>query len=145
MSHLPPSNAQNDERATAILSRKASGVLAHDEALIELADADCAAAIADLIAERVRLRAEVVLRALEAQSDEDISVMCRAAGLKLDSFSALLRMRRRCHRGTESAPAEALSLFSALSRGAAEKRLAAMAPEAGRTGLGRRKSLSGMR
>ena len=26
MSHLPPSNAQNDERAAAILSRKASGI-----------------------------------------------------------------------------------------------------------------------
>ena len=54
--------------------------------------------------------------------------MCRAAGLKLDSFSALLRMRRRYHRGTESAPAQALSLFSELSRAAAEKRLAAMLP-----------------
>ena len=39
MSHLPPGNAQNDERAAVILSRKASGLLAHDEALIELADA----------------------------------------------------------------------------------------------------------
>jgi hypothetical protein len=139
------SHAQNDERARAILSRKASGVLAHDEALIELADADCTAAIAGLIAERVRLRPDVVLRALEAQSDADISVMCRAAGLKLDSFSALLRMRRRGNRGTESAPSEALSLFSALSRSAAEKRIAAMAPDESRTGLGRRKSLNGIR
>jgi hypothetical protein len=139
------SHAENDERASAILGRKASGLLAHDEALIELADADCVAAIAGLIAERVSLRAEVLLRALEAQSDEEISVICRAAGLKLDSFSALLRMRRRCNLGTESAPAQALSLFSQLSRPAAEKRLAAMAPEASRTGLGRRKSLNRMR
>ena len=144
MSHLPPSNAQNDERAAAILSRKASGLLAHDEVLIELADAGCAAAIAGLIAERVQLRAELVLRALEAPSDDEISVMCRAAGLKLDSFSALLRMRRRHNRGTESAPVRALQLFSELSRAAAERRLAAMAPEAGR-GLGRRTSLNGMR
>ena len=138
------SDAHNDERAAAILNRKASGLLAHDEAVIELADAGCAAAIAGLVAERVRLRAELVLRALEAPSDEQISVMCRAAGLKLDSFSALLRMRRRHNRGTESAPVRALQLFSELSRSAAEKRLVAMVPDAGR-GLGRRKSLTGMR
>ena len=142
MSYLPPGNAQNDECAAVILSRKASGLLAHDEALIELADAGCAAVIAGLIAERVRLRAELVLGALEAPSDEEISVMCRAAGLKLDSFSALLRMRRRHNRGSESAPARALSLFFELSRAAAEKRLAAMVP--GR-GLGRRKGLNGLR
>ena len=139
------SHAQNDERAAAILGRKASGVLAHDEALIELADADCAAAIVDLIAERVALQPDMVLRALEAQSDEEISVMCRAAGLKLDSFSALLRMRRRGHRGAESAPSQALSLFSALSRSAAERRLAEMAPDEGRTGPERRKGLNGVR
>jgi hypothetical protein len=133
------SHAQNDERAAAILSRKASGLLAYDEALIELADADCAAAIAALIAERVRLRPDAVLRALEARSDESISVMCRAAGLKLDSFSALLRLRRRRNRGTDSAPARALSLFSDLSRAAAEKLLVSMRPDAGK-GLGRRKA-----
>jgi hypothetical protein len=144
MSHLPPSNAQDDARAAAILDRKASGLLAHDEALIELADAGCAAAIAGLIGERVRVRAEQVARALEAPSDEEISVMCRAAGLKLDSFSALLRMRRRHNRGTESAPVRALQLFSELSRSAAEKRLLALVPDAGR-GLGRRRSLNGAR
>jgi hypothetical protein len=144
MSHLPPSNAQSDGRAAAILERKASGLLAYDEALIELADAGCATAIAGLIAERVRLRAELVLRALDAPSDEEISVMCRAAGVKLDSFSALLRMRRRHNRGTDSAPVRALQLFSELSRAAAEKRLAALAPDPVR-GLGRRKSLTGMR
>jgi hypothetical protein len=139
------SHAQNDERAAAILSRNASGLIAHDEALIELADADCAIAIAGLIAERMALRAETVLRALEAPFDEEISVMCRAAGLKLDSFSALLRMRRRRNRGTESAPVRALSLFSELSRSAAEKRLAVLVPEAAKAALGRRRSLGATR
>jgi hypothetical protein len=126
------SHAQTDERAAAILARTANGLLAHDEALIELADADCADALAGVIAERLALRPDAVLRALEAPSDESIAVMCRAAGLKMNSFSALLRMRRRCNRGTESAPAQALSWFSELSRGTAEKRLAAMAPAARR-------------
>jgi hypothetical protein len=53
-------------------------------------------------------------------------------------------MRRRHNRGTESAPVRALQLFSELSRAAAEKRLAALAPDTGR-GLGRRRSLTGMR
>jgi len=136
MSHPP-----NDERAAAILSRKASGLLAHDDALIELADADCVDALAGVIAERVRLRPDAVVHALEAPSDEMISVMCRAAGLNMNSFSALLRMRRRRNRGTESAPARALSLFSELSRPAAEKLIVPMRPDPGKAaGIGRRKA-----
>jgi hypothetical protein len=102
---------QDDERVAAILYRRASGVLAHDEALAELADADCAPAIAVAIAERVRLRADMVMLALEADSDEVISVMCRAAGFKMNSYSALLRMRRRHNRGREGAPVHSLTLF----------------------------------
>jgi len=52
------SHGQNDERATAILWRRAAGLLALDEALGELADADCAQAIAEVIAERARLPIE---------------------------------------------------------------------------------------
>ena len=61
-------HAQDDERAAAILGRKAEGLLALDEALAELADADCVVTIADVIAERVRLRADLVPRALDADS-----------------------------------------------------------------------------
>ena len=119
--------AQDDDRAVAILTRRASGLLAHDEALAELADADCAAAIAAAISERVRLRADLVRRALEAESDEPISVMCRAAGFKMNSYSALLRMRRRAKRGAHSAPTHALTFFSALSRASAERMLPRLA------------------
>ena len=123
---------QNDDRAVAILTRRASGLLAHDEALAELADADCAAAIAAAIAERVRVRADLVRRALDADSDEPISVMCRAAGFKMDSYSALLRMRRRARRGTDSAPTHALTFFSTLSRTSAERMLPRLAVDLGR-------------
>lgn len=115
-------HARNDERAATILGRRASGLLAHDEALAELADADCSDAIAQAIAERVRLRTDIVLRAIDSESDEAISVMCRAAGFKINSYSALLRMRRRAQRGTEAAP-HALMFFSALSRASAERQL----------------------
>lgn len=122
-------HAQDDERATAILRRRASGMLALDDALSELADADCVAAIAALVAERVDLRAEVVLQALDAPTDEAISVICRAAGFRINSYSALLRMRRRQNRGTESAPAYALTFFSDLSPTSAERLLRRMTTE----------------
>jgi hypothetical protein len=109
-------------RAASILGRRASGLLAPDETLAELADADCADALAAVIAERMRIREELVARALVAESDEVISVLCCAAGLKVNSYSALLRMRRRRQLG-DIAPTEALTFFSGLTRGAAEKLL----------------------
>jgi len=114
---------QDDGRAAAILGRKASGLLAFDETLAELADADCADALAAVIAERMRLRQELVTRALEAESDEVISVMCAAAGFRVNSYSAVLRLRRRRHLGAHTAPPEALTFFSSLTRTAAEKLL----------------------
>ena len=114
---------QDDGRAATILGRRASGQLAHDETLAELADADCADALAAVIAERMRIRQELVTRALEAESDETISALCRAAGFKVNSYSALLRMRRRRHLGAASTPTEALTFFSSLTRVSAEKML----------------------
>ena len=121
--------AQDDARAATILSRRDSGLLAFDDALAELADADCAAAIAALIADRIALRVDLVSQALDAPTDETISVMCRAAGFRINSFSALLRMRRRQHRGTDSAPAHALTEFSDLSPASAERALRSMMGE----------------
>lgn len=117
-----PSNAyaQDDARVAAILERRASGLIAADEALAELADADCGPAIAALVAGRVRLPAGVVLRALDAADDLAISVMCRAAGFSINGFSAVLRLRRRHRHGIGSAPHDALMFFSTLSRASAE-------------------------
>jgi hypothetical protein len=122
-------HVEGEERAAAILRRRANGLLALDDALTELADADCAAAIAVLVAERIKVRSEIVSEALDAPTDEAISVMCRAAGFRINSYSALLRMRRRRHRGTESAPAYALTFFSDLSPVSAERLLRRMALE----------------
>ena len=120
-------HAQDDERAAAILGRRAAGLLALDEALAELADANCVVTIAAVIAERIRLQPDMVARALAAESDEPISVMCRAGGFSLNGFSALLRMRRRRHHGTRSAT-EALAFFSALNRATADRILQQMVP-----------------
>src|SRR5205085_11658328 len=118
---------QDNERAAAILDRRATGLLALDEALAELADANCVATIAAVIAERLTLQPELVARALEADSDETISVMCRAAGFSLNGFSALLRLRRRRHHGSSSAR-DALAFFSGLNRPTADRMLQQIAP-----------------
>lgn len=121
-------HAQDDERAAAILGRKAEGLLALDEALAELADSDCVVTLAKFIAERTGLALDFVSRALDAPSDEASSVICRIAGFKMNSYSALLRMRRRHNRGTDSAPTDALMLFAELSPVAAKQMLARLVP-----------------
>ena len=126
-------HVQDDERAAAILGRRAKGLLALDEAMVELADANCVVTIAAVIAERVKLQPDIVARALDAESDESISVMCRAAGFSLNGFSALLRMRRRRDHGSRSAT-EALAFFSGLNRAAAERTLQRVVPR--KTGRG---------
>ena len=128
---MPP--AQDNERAAAILERRGQGLLALDEALAELADANCVVTIAAVIAERIRVQPDIVARTLDDESDEPISVMCRAAGFSLNGFSAVLRMRRRRSHGSRGA-AEALAFFSGLNRASAERILQQMVPRPPRTG-----------
>jgi hypothetical protein len=128
---MPP--AQDNERAAAILERSAQGLLALDEALVELADANCVVTIAAVVAERIRTQPDVVGRFLDAESDEPISVMCRAAGFSLNGFSAVLRMRRRRNHGSRNAT-EALAYFSSLNRASAERILQQMVPRPARPG-----------
>jgi len=128
---MPP--AQDNERAAAILERQAQGLLALDEALIELADANCVMTIAAVVAERIRAQPDAVARFLDAESDEQISVICRAAGFSLNGFSAVLRMRRRRNHGSRSA-SEALALFSSLNRASADRILQQMVPRPARPG-----------
>lgn len=129
-------HAQDDERAAAILGRRTEGLLALDEALAELADSDCVLTLAKFIAERSGLQLDFVSRALDAPSDEAVSVICRVSGFKMNSYSALLRMRRRRNRGTGSAPTDALMLFSGLSPAAAKQTLARLVP-----GFGHRRAI----
>jgi Uncharacterised protein conserved in bacteria (DUF2336) len=120
-------HVEDAERAAAILGRRARGLLALDEALVELADANCVVTIAAVIAERLKVQPPMIARALDTESDEPISVMCRAAGFSLNGFSALLRMRRRRNHGKGSAT-EALAFFSGLNRATAERMLQQMIP-----------------
>lgn len=128
-------HAQDDERAAAILGRRAEGLLALDEALAELADSDCVVTLSKFIAVRTGLAVDFVSRALDEPSEEAISVICRVAGFKMNSYSALLRMRRRKNRRIDSTPTDALTLFAELSPLAAKQMLARLVP-----GFGQRRS-----
>jgi len=106
---LPP-DALEDETSTVVLDQVTHGYVLLDEAIIELADAGRLASVAALLAERTGLLPDTIVRALQAQSEEPVTVLCRAAGLGVNGFSAVLRMRRRA-RPHEQNPALALTGF----------------------------------
>ncbi len=87
------------------------GLISLDEAIIELSDVDATPDVAKLIADRVELRPDTVMRALCAPSDEPVTLLCRAAGVKVNGYSAVVRMRRRRRRGTDGSPAQLLEQY----------------------------------
>jgi hypothetical protein len=103
-------SASADSRAGGILQRVSEGLALLDDALVELADADEMPVLAGLIAQRLGLEPEDVLRAIAAPSKRLLTVLCRAAGLDINGFSAVLRMRCRSH-GAIRSPARALAAF----------------------------------
>jgi len=99
-----------DQGLQAVLDAVTDGLILLDEAAIKLADADAVEAITDLLSRRVDLSADRVMRAIEAPSEAALTVICRAGGLNVNGFSAILRMRRRRLPGDVS-PAEVLATF----------------------------------
>lgn len=89
----------------------ARGLIKLDEAVIELADVDATPDVAKLIADRVELRMDTVTRALCAPADEPVAVLCRAAGLKINGYSAVVRMRRRRRRGLDTSPEQLVERY----------------------------------
>jgi len=108
----PPAGKASTEvaRASAILERVREGLVLLDDAVVELADADETLGLAGLIAERLGLQPEDVFRAIAVPSEQLLTVLCRAAGLNINGFSAVLRMRCRT-RGAIHSPAQALTAF----------------------------------
>jgi hypothetical protein len=104
----------------AVLDGVADGLVLLDEAAIKLADADAVEAITQLLSQRVDLSADRVMRAIEAPSEAALTVVCRAAGLNGNGFSAILRMRRR-QLPSDVSPAEVLAAFLDISLGKARE------------------------
>ena len=99
------------EQVQSQLDKIARGLAKLDDAVITLADSDSMVGVAKIIATRLDLRTGNIVEALDAQSDEPMRVVCRAAGLNINAFSAILRLRRRRLRGGELSPAEALAAY----------------------------------
>jgi hypothetical protein len=73
----------------------AAGTLRFGDAVIELADADQVSELAVLIGGRAGVASDALGRDLFAPDETPLMRTCRAAGLDLESFSAILRLRRR--------------------------------------------------
>jgi hypothetical protein len=78
-----------------LVDQIAAGTLRFGDAVIELADADQAAGLAVLIGGRAGVACDAFARDLFAPDETPLMRTCRAAWLELESFSAILRMRRR--------------------------------------------------
>src|SRR5262245_4661687 len=86
-----------------IIDELERGVLKLDDAVVELAELDATPSIAKVISRRVALRPDTVTRALLESADEPVALLCRAGGVELGGYTAVVSMRRRRRRGSESA------------------------------------------
>jgi len=108
---LPDGRTSTAADVRAALERLREGLVLLEDVVVDLADADEMLGVAGLIAGRLGLEPEDVFRAIAAPSEQLLTVLCRAAGLKINGFSAVLRMRCRT-RGAMHSPAEALTAFN---------------------------------
>lgn len=102
------------------------GSLLFNEAVIEVADADQLVDLAALIGRRLGLPSETVVRNLFATSDQAAMLICRAAGLDLNAFSAVLRLLIRRRPGRPEHPDETLKAYLTIPRAVAESVLHAV-------------------
>ena len=109
-----------DQGLQAVLDGVTDGLVLLDDAAIKLADADAVEAVAELLSPRIDLPPDRVVRAIEAPSEAALTVICRAAGLNVNGFSAILRMRRR-RLPSDVSPAEVLAAFIETSLGTARQ------------------------
>ena len=108
-------------RPLAILNDQVNrGNMSIGEAVVELADADELVALAVFLGTRLGLRSETLVRNLYGAGDETLMLICRAAALNVDAFSAIMRMRNRRRRGTVSEPARLMKDYMRIPRPMAE-------------------------
>jgi hypothetical protein len=105
----------------ALLSHVADGAVPLDDAVIRLADADRVADIAALIGARLGVDTDLVARALTTRLQEAAAMLCRAAGLNANGYSAVLRMRRRAGRTLDAPPSALLAGYLRRERASREE------------------------
>jgi hypothetical protein len=94
-----------------VVEQVSQGYLLLDETVIAFADADHVAGFALLVAQRTGLSTAAVERTLDAKSSGAVTLVCRAAGLGANAFSAVLRLRQRRLREEGLNPAHVLADF----------------------------------
>jgi uncharacterized protein (DUF2336 family) len=113
--------AVSRSRPVAILNQQVErGNMTVGEAAIELADADELVGLGAFIGTRLGLRSDTVVRNLFGTSEATLMLICRAAALNLEAFSAILRMRSRRHRGTVADPSRLMKDYLRIPRPMAE-------------------------
>ena len=94
-----------------VLEEVTRGYVLLDDAVIAFADADEVSAVAFIVGDRTGLPSTAVERAFKAKSSGPATLVCRAAGLGANAFSAVLRLRRRRLREDGLNPAHVLADF----------------------------------
>jgi hypothetical protein len=105
---------------TVLNDQVGRGNMSLGEAVAELADADELVPLATFLGSRIGLRSETLTRNLYGATDETLMLICRAAALNVDAFSAILRMRNRRRRGTVAEPARLMKDYMRIPRPMAE-------------------------
>jgi hypothetical protein len=87
------------------------GALRLDDAIIELADEDRVEDIVRVLSVRAGLASDDALRLFIGVSERPAALFCRMAGVGLNGYSAVLRMRRRARKGAQEEPAALLNAY----------------------------------
>lgn len=112
------------------------GITRLDEAVTELADASRLEDLAELLERRIAFARSDALTCLTAREELPAALICRAAGMNLNGYSAVLRMRRRICPEAEVVPAALLSAYAGIPRPTLEelqRRVLVLTDEAGAT------------
>jgi uncharacterized protein (DUF2336 family) len=113
--------AVSRSRPVAILDQQIErGNLSVSEAVVELANADEPIDLAIFLAARLGLHEETLVRNLFGPSEEPLMLICRAAALNLDAFSAILRLRVRHRRENAGEPSQLMKDYLKIPRRMAE-------------------------
>jgi hypothetical protein len=106
-----------------IIDHLGRGLTTLEEVVIGLADVDATPDLAKLLAHRVDLPADTVMRALCTPADQPGVLLARAIGLRIKGYSAIVRMPRRRRRGLEHSPEQALQEFHQITTETAQRAL----------------------
>ena len=102
--HAPPPSVSMVDAPAVVIDQVAHGYVLLDDAVTAFADADRIAGLTLLIGARTSLPSD-------ARSAGAATLLCRAAGVGVNGFSAVLRMRQRRLRDEDLNPAHALAGF----------------------------------